>query len=58
MRGSEVSTELSKMKVWTSLTKFSDTMKITAAENGELVLSAGLRKVMCEKMGDSWKTEF
>ena len=55
MRGSKVNINLSEMTDWTSALKSSDTMKITAFENGDIAMGAELRKSMSEKMSDVWK---
>ena len=57
MRGSEVTLSLEEMKLWTPLFRRSDTMKITALNNGEISLGAALRRSMDKKMGGEWKVD-
>lgn len=58
MRGSEIDIPLSEMRKWEMGTRYSDTMKIMAFQNGEISFGAALRKSMEEKLGNDWKIEF
>ena len=58
MRGSEIDIPLFEMRKWEMGTRYSDTMKIMAFQNGEISFGAALRKSMEEKLGNDWKIEF